>query len=82
MEKYHPLGPMSDGRGRVEKQLDYARTLLAVTVKVTAQMEEVVRNLEQIEADHTDSKEADQEPVEQDTLTAPQAEEAGVDPSA
>ena len=77
-----PLGPMSDGRGRVEKQLDYARTLLAVTVKVTAQMEEVVRNLEQIEADHTDSKEADQEPVEQDTLTAPQAEEAGVEPSA
>ena len=77
-----PLGPMSDGRGRVKKQLDYARTLLAVTVKVTAQMEEVVRNLEQIEADHTDSKEADQEPVEQDTLTAPQAEEAGVEPSA
>ena len=77
-----PLGPLTDGRVRVAKQLEYARTLLAVTVKATAQMEEVVRNLEQIEAELTDSKEADQEAFEHDTPAAPQAEEAGVDPSA
>ena len=77
-----PLGPVTDGRARAAKQLEYARTLLAVTVKATAQMEEVVRNLEQIEAELMDSKESDQETVENDTPAEPQAEETGVDPSA
>ena len=75
-----PLGPATDGHLRVAKQLEYARTLLAVTVKATAQMEEVVSNLEQIEAELKDSKDADQEAVEHDTLVAPHAEEARVDP--
>ena len=77
-----PLGPITDGRARVTKQLEYACTLLAVAVKATAQMEEVVSNLEQIEAELVDSKDADQETGEHDTLVAPQAEGVRADPQA
>lgn len=34
------LGPATEGRARASKQLEYARTLLAVTAKAAAQMEE------------------------------------------
>ena len=76
------LGPATDGRARVAKQLEYARTLLAVTAKAAAQMEEVVRNLEQIETELQDSKESDQETVENDSPVEPQTGDTGVDPPA
>ena len=76
------LGPATEGRARASKQLEYARTLLAVTAKATAQMEEVVRNLEQIETDLQDSKESDQDTVENDLPVEPQTGDTGVDPAA
>ena len=72
----------AEGRARASKQLEYARTLLAVTAKATAQMEEVVRNLEQIETDLQDSKESDQDTVENDSPVEPQTGDTGVDPTA
>ena len=77
-----PLGPATEGRARASKQLEYARTLLAVTAKAAAQMEEVVRNLEQIETDLQDSKESDQDTVENDSPVEPQTGDTGVDPTA
>ena len=74
-----PLGPATEGRARASKQLEYARTLLAVTAKAAAQMEEVVRNLEQIETDLQDSKESDQDTVENDSPVEPQTGDTGVD---
>ena len=77
-----PLGPATEGRTRASKQLEYARTLLAVTAKAAAQMEEVVCNLEQIETDLQDSKESDQDTVENDSPVEPQTGDTGVDPTA
>ena len=76
------LGLATDGRARVAKQLEYARTLLAVTAKATAQMEEVVRNLEQMETELQDSKESDQETVENDSPVEPQTGDTEGDPPA
>ena len=76
------LGPVTDGRARIALQLEYARTLLAVTAKATAQMETVVRNLEQIETELQDDKEDDQATVENDSPQEPPTGETGGDPPA
>lgn len=52
-----PLGPASEGRARITKQLEYARTLLAAVMEAATQMEEVVENLEQIETEHKQTSE-------------------------
>ena len=76
------FGPATDGRARIAQQLNYARTLLAVTAKATAQMEAVVRNLEQIETELQDSKEDDQATVENDSPQEPPTGDTEMDPPA
>ena len=76
------IGPTTDGRARATKQLEYARTLLAVVVEAAAQMEEVVNNLVQIEEEHAGNKEEEQGPVDSATPAASQAEVVQVDPQA